>query len=241
MDIRLKLAKQETVSLLIRLYPDDCPEYCRADLNWELTPEYVWSKHPNAKAVYLGGVTSGVVAGIDANGDEWSYQGTPRSYGEWHLAPQYSCPDAEGQEAVVATLQAEAAVKAAAEAAAQAKAEAAAKVAELLEQGLRRKELAAALASEAEAKRLRDIAKIRRGWRTINTLSWRNRAARNGGRSGFHADALSLLEKIEQAQAKAKALRLARQRREEEVPQVVAVKTSSPINGLGSAFAALGL
>lgn len=235
---RLKLAKEQTVSLLVRLYPDDCPEFGRADLDWRLTPEYIWGRYPDAKAVYLGGVTSGVVAGIDGNGDEWSYQGTPRAYGEWHLAPQYSCPDAEGQEAVVAALQAEAAGRAAAEA----EAVVAAKAAELLEQGLRKQELAAALASEAEAKRLRDIAKVRRGWRTINTLSWRSRAARNGGRCGFHADALRLLEKIEQAQAKAQALRLARQRREEEeVPQVVAVKTSSPINGLGSAFAALGL
>ncbi len=80
------------------------------------------------------------------------------------------------------------------------------KEAELILAGLRAEEARRAAESEAEEKRFRDIAIIRRNWRTIDTVSWRARSARNGGRSGYHPDALALLEKIQGAQRRAEEL-----------------------------------
>jgi hypothetical protein len=92
----------------------------------------------------------------------------------------------------------------------------AAKEAELLAAGLRAEDIKLAMDATAEESRLRDIARIRRNWRAINSRSWRARSARNGGRSSYHADALRLLERIETAQAKAAQLRAVRESRERD-------------------------
>lgn len=73
---------------------------------------------------------------------------------------------------------------------------------------------AAGEAAAAEEKRLRDIRTIRAKWRTIGTQSWYARSAHNGGRRGYHPDALALYDRIMAAQARADELRRAREERE---------------------------
>lgn len=151
---------------------------------------------------------------------------------------------AEAQALVAAEKAAETAREAAQAAAAEA-----ARVEELRLAGLRAAEIEAAKACEAEEARLGDIATIRRCWRTINTQSWRARSASNGGRRGYHPDALALLDRIEAAQARAEQLRaerLERERAEDALRRTraereVAEKAEHEFSGLGNAFARFGL
>jgi hypothetical protein len=82
--------------------------------------------------------------------------------------------------------------------------------------GLRAEEIAQAKASAAAELRLRQIATVRRKWRVMDTQSWRARSAHNGGRCGYHPDALALFDRIWVAQRRAEALRATRQQEERQ-------------------------